>query len=137
MKITLMKIITVNLPDSYLKVLEEICRITDMSRSELLRQAIRSYLITEIKLTNNLKNVCKRKREIEFFNYCINCERKLHETSRQNHFFHKDIEVFELKFCCSCFEQFKDKTFEEFPADLIEKIYRKIKDYKKERLKDI
>ena len=132
-----MKIITVNLPDSYLRALEEICRFTDTSRSELLRHAIRTYLMSEIGLIVTLEKICKRKRETEFFDYCINCEKKLHTTSRRNHFFHKKIEVFELKFCCSCYEQFKDTTFEEFPAHLIDKIYRKIKEYKKEGLKGV
>jgi len=126
-----MRLITINLPESYLRALEEICNFTGTSRSELLRQAIRSRIITDLGLVNKLKKVSERKKVTEFFDYCINCEKKLHTTEKQNHFCHKKIEIFELKFCCSCYEQFKDTTFNEFPAHLIENINKKINAYKK------
>lgn len=126
-----MKIITVKLPDSYLRSLEKISKFTDVRRSEILRQAIRSYIIKEIKLSKKLEEALERKRANQFFDYCINCERKLHTGVRKNYFFYKNIEVFELKFCCSCYEHFKDIAFNEFPADLFDNIQKKIKAYKK------
>lgn len=131
-----MKIITVNLPESYKKSLEEISQITAASKSELLRQAVKSYIIKETKLVENLKKELEKRRIIRFFDYCINCERKLDNTARCNHLFHKDVEVFELKFCCSCYKQFKDKSFDEFPTHLIDTIKKKIKAYKKHHLRD-
>jgi len=131
-----MRIITVNLPDSYIRSLEKISLITCASRSELLRQAIKSYIIKEIKLVGKTWKEIDEKKITRFFDYCINCERKLDNRARRNHFFHKNIEVFELKFCCSCYKQFKDKSLDEFPAHLIDSIQKKIKAYKKYSLRD-
>jgi len=130
-----MKLITINLPESYLRALDEICKFTDSSRSELLRQAIRSRIITDLGLANKLKEVSERERVAEFFDYCINCDKKLHTSEERNHYFHKKIEIFKLKFCCSCYEQLEDTPFDEFPAHLIDNIHRKIEAYKKYRSK--
>ncbi len=126
-----MKLITVNLPDSYLKLLEKIAICTDISRSELLRQAIRSFIIKEIKFAKKLEKELVDRKITRFFDYCINCERKLHNEARKSHLFHKNIEVFELKFCCACYRRFKDISFDDFPANLIDNIRKKIKAYKK------
>ena len=48
-------------------------------------------------------------------------------------FSQKNLRVFELKFCCSCFKKFKDKTLKEFPDNLIKKIQKKIEDFNLER----
>ncbi len=131
-----MKIVTVSLPDSYIRSLEKISLITCASRSELLRQAIKSYIIKEIKLTEKEEKEIEVKKITRFFDYCINCDRRLHSRGRKNHFFHKNIEIFEFKFCCSCYEQFKDKSFDEFPTHIIDNIQKKIKAYKKYSLRD-
>jgi Arc/MetJ-type ribon-helix-helix transcriptional regulator len=125
-----MKIITVNLPESYVRSLEKIILGTSSTRSELLREAIRTYIIKELKLAELLKKKFEERKITRFFDYCINCERKIHHRSRNSHLFHKNIEVFELKFCCECYDKFKSKTFEEFPANLIDNIQKKIKTYK-------
>ncbi len=131
-----MKIVTVSLPDSYIRSLEKISLITCASRSELLRQAIKSFIIKEIKLTEKEEKEIEVKKISRFFDYCINCDGKLHNRGRRNHFFHKNIEIFKLKFCCSCYMQFKDKTLDEFPAHLIDSIQKKVKTYKKYNLKE-
>ncbi len=52
-----MKIVTVNIPEAYLPVIE---RLTDPdeglypSRSELIRFAVRDYLIRELKMADNM-----------------------------------------------------------------------------------
>ncbi|MFX0106251.1 MAG: ribbon-helix-helix domain-containing protein [Candidatus Hodarchaeota archaeon] len=125
-----MKLITVNLPDSYLKLLEKNSLCSGISRSELLRQAIRSYLIKELKFAKRLEKALEDKKITRFFNYCINCDQRLHTISSGNHHFHKNVEVFELRFCCSCYERFKDISIDEFPEHLIKKIQRKIKIFK-------
>ena len=126
-----MKIITVDLPRSYKISLEKMSQVIGVSRSELLRVAIKDFLINELTFIEELKKEDKRTLISRFFDYCINCKRRLNNSSRRNHFFHKTIEIFKLKFCCFCYKRFKDKTINEFPADLIDKIKKKIKDFKK------
>ena len=128
-----MKIITVNIPEEYLRLLDEISGCIRASCSEELREAIRTQLINELRLGEKTEKDIEKKKIIRFFDYCINCESKLDYIARRNHFFYKNIEVFELKFCCSCYKQFKDKSFDEFPVCLIDKIRKKIKAYKKYR----
>ena len=126
-----MKIMPVDLPDSYLKLIKKICSCTGLNRSELVRQAIRSYLVRELKLAEGLENELEDKKSTRFFDYCINCESELHKEARESHLFHKNIEVFVLRFCCACYRQFKDTSFDDFPAQLIDNIRKKIKKYKK------
>jgi len=127
-----MKIIKINLPDSYIQSLQEAVLYSGSRRSEYLRVAIRDLILNERRLSEKEEKEIEEKKITRFFDYCINCERELDNTVRKNHHFHKNIEVFELRFCCSCHKQFKDKSFEEFPAKLINKIKLKIKAYKKE-----
>jgi len=130
-----MRIVTVDLSDSDIKELLEGSRCNGTYRPEHVRLAIREQIRNEFKLTRKTKKEIEEEKITSFFDYCINCERRLHNIGRRNHFFHKNIEVFELKFCCSCYEQFKDKSFDEFPAHLIDSIQKKIKAYKKYNLK--
>jgi hypothetical protein len=133
-----MKIITVNLPESYLKLLEKKSLRDCMNRSETIRLAIREYLRREfissrtLKCPEFLSSEPQQDRIIKFYEHCINCEGLLGFNAIANHFFHKNIEIFKLQFCCSCFEKFKDKSFDEFPVDLIDKIQKKIKAYKEQ-----
>jgi len=125
-----MRIITVNIPDEYLKLLEERGGCKRVSWSEELQEVIRTQLINELGFGEKTEKDIEKKKIIRFFDYCINCESKLDYIARRNHFFFKNIEVFELKFCCSCYKQFKDKSFDEFPVCLIDKIRKKIKAFK-------
>jgi hypothetical protein len=125
-----MKIITVDIPEEYLRLLEERDGRIRFSWSQELQEAIRTQLINELRLGEKREKDTEEKKITKFFDYCINCESKLHNIARRNHFFYKNIEVFELKFCCSCYKQFKDKSFDEFPVSLIDKIRKKIKAYK-------
>lgn len=131
-----MKLITINLPDSYIRAIEKMSLNTEVSRAELIRQAIRSFLIREMSFFKKLEKETKADKITRFFDYCINCGKKLHRIEGGNHHFYKNIEVFQLKFCCSCYEQFKDKKFENFPKNLIESIYKKLSAYKKYRLRN-
>ncbi|MFX0167597.1 MAG: CopG family transcriptional regulator [Candidatus Hodarchaeota archaeon] len=125
-----MKIITVQLPESYTRKLENMTRQIGVSRSELIRTAVRDFLNNEFTLIEELKKENRRNKIARFFDYCINCERKIYSASGSNHFFHKTIEIFKLKFCCSCYKNYRDKTLDEFPEDLIEKIKKRIKAYR-------
>jgi len=126
-----MKLVSVDLPDSYLKLLKKNSICAGINRSELLRHAIRSYIIREFRLAEGLENELEDKKSPNFFDYCINCEGGLYNEARENHLFHKNIEVFVLRFCCACYRQFKDTSFDDFPAQLIDNIQKKIKEYKK------
>ncbi|MFX1303990.1 MAG: ribbon-helix-helix protein, CopG family [Promethearchaeota archaeon] len=130
-----MKIVTVNIPDSYLRLLEKSSLCTGIYRSELIRQAVRSYLIKEMKFAKRLEIEVEDKRITRFFEYCINCERKLHTIERRDHLFHKKVEVFQLRFCCSCYDKFKNTPFNKFPKQIIDKIKKKVKAYKNYRLR--
>ena len=104
--------------------------------SERLCIVIKNYILNDAKLVEKIKKKVEREKVSRFFNYCINCERKLDSTARRNHRFHKNIEIFELRFCCICYEQFKDKSLDGFPANITDNIHRKIKAYKKYNSKE-
>ena len=126
-----MKLVPVDVPESYLKLIKKSCICTGINRSELVRQAVRAFLVRELRLAEGLENGFEDKRSTGFFEYCINCERKLHTEAGKSHLFHKNIEVFVLRFCCACYRKFKDTSFDDFPAQLIDNIRKKIKKYKK------
>ncbi len=131
-----MRIITVDLSDSNIKELLEGSRCNGTYRPEHLRLAIRDQIRNEFIFTGKTEKEIEEEKITRFFDYCINCERRVDNIARRNHFFHKNIEIFELKFCCSCYKQFKDKTLDEFPAHLIDSIQKKVKAYKKYSLRD-
>ncbi len=62
-----MKIVTVNIPESYLDSIEKLVGETGLypSRSELIRVAVRDFLIRELKMANDL--VKYKETEIEEF----------------------------------------------------------------------
>jgi hypothetical protein len=101
-------------------------------------QAYKSYIeksniekpAKETALIQKLENELEKLYISQFFDYCINCERKLDRLAGKNHKFQNNIEIFELKFCCSCYNKFKNKTFDEFPVDIINRIRKKVKTYK-------
>jgi len=126
-----MRLIPIDLPVSYLKSLEKCGIYIGDNRSESLRQTTRDYLIEEIIFDEKLERELEDKKITEFFNYCINCESELHNRSSKNHLFHKNIEVFVLRFCCACYRKLKDTSFDDFPTHLINNIRKKIKNYKK------
>jgi len=131
-----MRIVTVNLSNSNIKELLEGSRCNGTYRPEHLRLAIRDQIRNEFILAGKTEKEIEEEKITRFFDYCINCERRVDNTVRRSHFFHKNIEIFELKFCCSCYKQFKDKTLDEFPAHLIDSIQKKVKTYKKYNLKE-
>lgn len=126
-----MKIITTKVPESYLRLLESMVPDVGASRSEIMRIAIREFLRNELIFIEEFKKTNKSNKTTYFFNYCINCGRKLYGSSLMYHSFHKKVEVFKLRFCCSCYNLFKDKTIEDFPEELIEKIKKNIDRFKK------
>ncbi|MFW9949288.1 MAG: hypothetical protein ACFFKA_04075 [Candidatus Thorarchaeota archaeon] len=97
-----------------------------------VREQIRNEFLVSIGLTPPEPSHFKQQERniIKFYDCCINCGALLSHPEGKNHFFHNNIEIFKLQFCCSCFNQFKDKSLEEFPARLIEKIQKKIKEFK-------
>jgi hypothetical protein len=125
-----MKIFTVQIPESYLRQLENMIPEVGTSRSELIRIATREFLRKELLFMGEIKKVERKIKITRFFDCCINCDKKMYAPSARNHFFHKAIEIFKLKFCCSCYELYKDKSFSEFPEELIGKIRKKIERFK-------
>ena len=126
-----MKIISADVPDSYLKLIEKCSECAGINRPEHLRLEIRSQIRRELLDDEELEKELEDKKITGFFDYCINCEIKLYNEARNRHFYHKDIEVFELKFCCACYRQFKDISFDDFPTHIINNIRKKIKKYKR------
>ena len=131
-----MKILPANLPEPYIRLIEENCLVPCIRPPEHIRIAVRE-LIRNGYLPSDIPEVDPQQtKNLRFFDYCINCERSIFFPEKRTHFFHKNIEVFKLYFCCDCYEQFKDKSFDDFPEDLINKIQRKLKAYKIECFKD-
>ena len=126
-----MKLITINLPESYLELLEKSSICAGFNRPEQLRIEIRENLRQELNLAEEFENEIEDKKDTGFFNNCINCGGKLHNIARKSHLFHKDIEVFVLRFCCACYKQFKDIPFNDFPKHIINNIRKKREEYKK------
>ena len=148
-----MRNITINLPEAYVKLLAKVGEKTGRSRSELVRIAIKDRLEKdlpffaviesiypeielerkkklEIKKKVEIKRLTelKRRRELEFYNYCILCDRKLHPEAIPLKF--NNINIFELRFCCLCFEKFEGKTLDELPKSVSKKIQEKLERYK-------
>ncbi|MFX1494745.1 MAG: hypothetical protein ACFFBZ_10725, partial [Promethearchaeota archaeon] len=119
-----------NIPDSYIKLIEEISSRTCASKSELLRIAIKQFLLKEMGLAQKLEQELERIKNTNIFDYCINCNRKLENLDGKNHKFHQNYEILGLKFCSLCYKKFKDKSIYEFPEYLIIRIQRKIKEFK-------
>jgi len=121
-----MKLVTVNLPKEYIAALEKESFCRRPLISEFNRQLIRAFVLGNYKTFEEFEKDYKISVKNRFFDFCINCNLKLTNKGRENHYFHKNVEVFELKFCCSCYNKFKEKSIEEFPDSLIEKIHKKI-----------
>jgi metal-responsive CopG/Arc/MetJ family transcriptional regulator len=51
-----MKLVPVDVPESYLKLIKKSCICTGITRSEFVRQAVKSFLIREITLAEELEN---------------------------------------------------------------------------------
>jgi hypothetical protein len=130
-----MKILPANLPESYIRLIEENCLGHCINAPEHIRIAVRELIRNEFLTSEFLEEEPPQTNNIRFFECCINCERRLHFPASGAHIFHKNIEIFKLQFCCSCYEKFKDKSLAEFPEDLIDKIQKKIKAYKREYLR--
>ena len=64
-----MKIVTVNIPESYIKVMDKLVNKFKLhpSRSELIRVAVREFLKKEIKIGEDLKKFREEKIELEKF----------------------------------------------------------------------
>ncbi|MFX1298847.1 MAG: ribbon-helix-helix domain-containing protein, partial [Promethearchaeota archaeon] len=123
-------IVSLDVPDSYIELLNKISLCICTSRSEVLRLAIREYLIREMATAQKLEKEVEELKIVHIFDYCINCEKKLDSLTGLNHKFNRNFKVFELKFCCSCYTKFRDKSLDEFPAYLINRIKKNVKAYK-------
>ncbi|MFX1395007.1 MAG: ribbon-helix-helix protein, CopG family [Promethearchaeota archaeon] len=131
-----MRNITINLPNAYLKLLEDLSQKTGISRSELIRRAIRDriqedlpflYLINKLHPEIDLE--IKKTKILQFFNYCILCNKRLHYSKQP--YKCKNLEILELRFCCSCFKKVEGKSFNQFPNNIVSKIQKKLEEYKK------
>ena len=126
-----MKLITIDLSDSYLKLLEKSSICAGFNRPEHIRLQIRENLRYELLLSGELEHELLDKKNAGFFDNCINCGRLLNNRARKSHLFHKEFEIFVLRFCCTCYEQFKDITFDNFPAHIIDNIKNRREQYEK------
>ncbi|MFX1426628.1 MAG: hypothetical protein ACFFBE_09255 [Promethearchaeota archaeon] len=108
----------------------------NLVNSERIRKIIQFYVANNVKLLEKLRKKIEVEKINKFFNYCINCGSRLDYKTRRNHLIHKNIEVFNLKFCCYCYEQFMDYSVDELPAYLLEDIQNKIRAYKEFHLRD-
>lgn len=148
-----MKNVAIYLPEIYLELLKELERKTGANRSELVRRAIKEHLEKNQQLLTLIKEVfphierdpikrlenqleLKLQKEIEldkekianFFDYCIICDRKLH--TKENYYKFKNIDIYELKFCCNCYDKFKISTLQELPKSLLTLVQKKLEAYK-------
>ncbi|MFX1453248.1 MAG: ribbon-helix-helix protein, CopG family [Promethearchaeota archaeon] len=132
-----MRNITINLPNAYLKLLEDLSQKIGTSRSELIRRAIRDRVQKDLpflhlinKLHPEIDLELKKKKILEFFNYCIVCNKRLHYSKQP--YKCKNLEILELRFCCSCFKKVEGKSFNQLPNRIISKIQKKLEEYKKQ-----
>jgi len=135
-----MKIINFELPKDVLEILYSSMGEPCIRSSEETRLAIREIIREEFlsgyeNYSHNIQLEIKKRKISSFYDYCINCNKRLH--SNLGHFRYKNMNIYELRFCCDCFEKFKGKTLEEFPDSIIEKINKKVKDFRKCNRKDL
>ncbi len=151
-----MRNITINIPDAYIKLLEKLGNERNASRSELIRRAIKEHLEKDLafysailKLSPELELELKKRKELQnqrrlqiklklekekikkFFNFCVLCDRRLHTKETENYYRFRNLDIFELKFCCSCYKKYEGKPLIELPEPLLEKIQEKLKEFKK------
>jgi len=131
-----MKILPANLSEYYNRLIEENILGSCIRRQENIRIAVRELIRNEFLTSGIPEEPPPQTKNLSFFDCCINCEREIYFPGNGNHFFHKNIEIFILQFCCSCYQQFWDKSLDEFPEDLINKIQKKLKAFKREFFKD-
>lgn len=131
-----MKILPATLPESYIRLIQENSLGPCIRTPEHIRIAIRELIRNEFLTSGIPEESPQQTKNLRFYDCCINCGRSLHFLGNRNHFFHKNIEIFKLQFCCTCYEQFKDMSLDDFPEDLINKIQKKVKAYKMECFKD-
>jgi len=149
-----MRNITINLPDAYVKLLEKVGKKEGKSRSELIRIAIKDRLEKDLPFFTAIEGIypdiqlerkkkeeirkkikferwmeLKKRRELDFYNYCIVCDRKLHPESIPLEI--NNFKIFELRFCCLCYEKYKGKILDELPEFISKKIQIKLERYKK------
>ena len=147
-----MRNITINLPDVYVKLLTQIGEKTGRSRSELIRIAIKDRLekdlpffaiiekiLPDIQLERRKREEIQKKiefkrlaelekkRDLEFYNYCILCDRKLHPEITPKRI--NGVNIYELRFCCMCFEKYEGLTLDELPKSVSRNIKKKLERY--------
>lgn len=66
-----MKIVTINVPESYIDIMEYLTGENGLypSRSELIRCAVREFLIKELKMTKKFEKHTKKTEEFDNKNY--------------------------------------------------------------------
>ena len=122
-----MRLVTVELPDSYVEQLQELYWGLGMSRGRLIQIAIRDLLVKEFRLhpeLNERERVEPEKveppKEKQLYYHCLNCGCKLHEPKEP--YSHKKFKIIEFKFCCDCYKIYKDFSFDQFPPKIITRI---------------
>ncbi|TFF98169.1 MAG: hypothetical protein EU547_02245 [Promethearchaeota archaeon] len=112
-----MILVDLQLPEHYLVYIDGFIR---ENLSNNVHEEIENAIRIAIQEFMGLEN-----REQEGHNFCIHCGKILHKSKVP--YKYKKFSITEIRFCCKCFNQFKDKKFEDFPEALIEKINNSIR----------
>jgi len=133
-----MKMITVHLPDIYVKILEEMIAEHGLSRGRLLIIAIRDKLKEDMalmerfdpefktKLVEREEIRLKRLKLLNLYRKCITCGSRVNSKGPYAH--DQDFEVMELRFCCSCFKKYEKLAFDDFPEEVKDKISERLEE---------
>jgi len=129
-----MKNISINLPDLYLEMLDDLGKKLELSRSELLRRAIKYQIEKDLKFLESIdpeikikvKTRIKTKNLLRLYKKCINCGRDINVKEPYTH--DHDFEVMEFRFCCSCFKKYETLAFDDFPKDIKDKIRKRLEE---------
>lgn len=121
------------MPDSYLKFLDILGLKYNESRSSLVRRALNDFLNDEEKYQAKINEEIKekyRKPTLPFYRFCIACDSRVvtqTELFKRNY---PNLNIFELRFCCSCFAKYENTPLNKLPKALLKKIQDKIREYK-------
>ena len=120
-----MKLIHVDITEEYIKILEKLIDINthrEERREEIsrfTRQRIRNEILNA---ENVVSTLILDKENFKSYELCIFCGRILHNPKKPYKF--KKYNIIELRACCFCLKKFEDKSFEELPTNIREKILK-------------
>lgn len=102
-----------------------------ITRSEIIRTAIRDLLVKELRELEDLPHVdllFDLPTKYEAYHSCFICDQPL-DASKEP-YFHKKIKIIEFRPCCYCLKKYQGKSLEEFPDTVKKSIEERIKNLK-------